>query len=118
MAMIWSHFSGREILDRRDELDAGVVDQDVDRTEGLFGVRDHGGDLGGLGHVGAVINRLDAKFLFDAAALRLDRGGVAEAVDQDIAAFLGEGAGDGEADARSRAGDDGGFGGERHDDSP
>ncbi len=62
-------------------------------------MRHHRGDLGGLGHVGGVINRLDAKILFDREALGFDGGGVAEAVNQDIAAFLGECAGIGEANA-------------------
>ncbi len=67
---------------------------------------DHGGDLGGLGHVGGRIDRLDAELLLDAGALLLDLGLVAEAVDQDVGAVLGEGAGDAEADARGGAGDD------------
>ena len=36
MAMIASHFR-REILDAGDELDAGVVDQDVDAAEVMLG---------------------------------------------------------------------------------
>ena len=102
-------FLDREFLDRRDVLDAGVVDQDVDAAEGLLGRRDHRGDLGGLGHVGRRVERLDAEFLLDAGALLLDRGGVAEAVDHDVGAVLGERPGDAEADAGGRAGDDRGF---------
>ena len=75
------------------------------RPSCLLRVGDHGGDLGALGHVGAGVDRLDAEILFDAAALLLDRRGVAEAVDDDVGAFLGEGAGDGQADAAGRAGD-------------
>ncbi len=45
-------FLDRKLLDRRDELDAGIVDENVDRAEGLLAERDHFGDLGGLGHVG------------------------------------------------------------------
>ena len=42
--MMASHFSARELLDRRDVLDAGVVHQDVDAAElGL-----------GLGHESAI----------------------------------------------------------------
>ena len=33
IAMIASHFVDREFLDRRDVLDAGIVDEDVDRAE-------------------------------------------------------------------------------------
>ena len=56
MAMIASHFSGGKVLDRRDMLDAGIVDQDVDGAEGLLGLPDHGDDLVGLGHVGRRID--------------------------------------------------------------
>ena len=108
MAMIWSHFSAREILDRRDELDAGVVDQDVDRAE-LFGCASSiiAAIFVGLGHVGAVVERLDAEFASRCRRARSRWPRVAEAVDHDVGAFLGEGAGDGEADAAGGAGDDG-----------
>ena len=46
----------RELLDRRDVLDAGVVDEDVDAAEvGLGRVGHHRLDLGRLAHVGAVV---------------------------------------------------------------
>ena len=45
-------FLDRKILDRRDELDAGIVDENIDRAERAFTERDHRRDLGGLGHVG------------------------------------------------------------------
>jgi hypothetical protein len=68
-------------------------------------IGDHGGDLGALGHVGARIERLDPEFGLDAGALLLDRRGLAKAVDDDVGALLGEGPGDGQADAARRAGD-------------
>ena len=108
IAMICVPFLDREFLDRRDVLDAGIVDEHVDRAERLLGGLDHVGDLGRLGHVGGRIDRLDAEILLDAGALLLDRGLVAEAVDHHVGAVLGEGAGDAEADAGGRAGDDGG----------
>ena len=95
-------FLDRKFLDRRDMLDAGIVDEDVERTESLLGRLHHGGDLGRLGHVGRRIDRLDAEILLDAAALLFDRGVVAEAVDGDIGALLGERAGVSETDARGR----------------
>ena len=98
-------FLDREFLDRRDVLDAGVVDQDVAGAELALRRLDHGGDLGGLGHVGARVDRLDAELLLDAGALLLDGVGRAEAVDQDVGAVLGERAGDAEADAGGGAGD-------------
>ena len=105
---------GRKLLDRRDELDAGVVDQDVDGSELGRRVGDHRLDLVAFRHVGAVVDALDAKLLFDAGALGFDRLGVAETVDHHVGALLGEGAGDGETDAAGGAGDDGVTFGERH----
>jgi hypothetical protein len=92
-------FLDGEILDRRDELDAGVVDENIDGAQRLFRIGDHGGDLGRLRHVGGVVEAFHAEILLDAGALLLDRVLVAEAVDDDIGALLGEGAGIGEADA-------------------
>ena len=46
-------FLDRELLDRRDELDAGIVDQHVERAEGLFAGLHHGGRSRRLAHVGA-----------------------------------------------------------------
>ena len=56
MARIASHFSTGKLLDRRDVLDAGIVDQDVDAAERIRGFGDHAGDLGRVGHVGAAID--------------------------------------------------------------
>ena len=50
----------RKILDRRDMLDTGIVDQNIDASEGFFGVAHHRGDGVGFGHVGAVIQSTDA----------------------------------------------------------
>jgi len=72
--MIISHFSGGKLLDRRHELDAGIVDEDIDRAEGGFAERDHFGDLGGLGHVGGRMHRADLEVGLDAGALFLDIG--------------------------------------------
>ena len=46
MAMIASHFSGGKSSIGRDMLDAGVVDEDVDRSHLVSGVGDHRLDLG------------------------------------------------------------------------
>ena len=105
---------GRKVLDRRDMLDAGVVDEDVDRTHLGFGVGDHRLDFGALGHVGRVVESLDPELLLDFDALGLDRRLVAEAVDDDIRAFLGERAGDRQPNAARRTGDKGMTFGERH----
>ena len=96
-----------ELLDRRNVLDAGVRDQDVDRAEGFLRGLDHGGNLGRLRHVRPVVERLDLELLLDAAAGLLDFGGVAKAVERDVGAGFSERAGNGEPDAGGRAGNDG-----------
>lgn len=50
-------FLDREILDLLDVLDAGIVDQDIDAAEGLGCGFDQVGNLGGLRHVGRMIER-------------------------------------------------------------
>ena len=94
----------RKLLDRRHELDAGIVDEDIDRTEGLFAERDHFGDLGGLGHVGGRMHRLDLEIGLDAGALLLDIGRRAHAVENDIGAGAGESARISQSDAAGRSG--------------
>ena len=41
----------RKILDWRNELNPGVIDEKVDGAEGFFRLLDHTGDFGALGHV-------------------------------------------------------------------
>ncbi len=99
----------REILDRRDELHARIVDEDVDAAEILVGAREHRLDLFGLGQVGAVIARLAPADRLQPLAFYLDRIGVAEAIDDDVGAVGCEGFRDAEPDARGRSGDEGGL---------
>ena len=92
-------FLGREILDRRDMLDTGIVNEDVDRAElvgAAFIIRF---DLGGLGHVGAVVDRSES------LASLVDIVRVAEAVDHQLRAFGGQRLRNRKADARGRTGD-------------
>ena len=105
MARIASHFADRELLDRRHELDAGVVDEDVDLAERLERLRTCRRSRG-LGHVGAVIATLTPCSEPILAAPR-DLLGLAEAVEHDVGAGRGERPGDAEADAAGRAGDQG-----------
>ena len=77
-------------------------------------VGDHRLDFGAVGHVGPVVESLDPELLLDFDALGLDRRLVAEPVDDDVRALLGEGAGDRQANAARRAGDKGVTFGERH----
>ncbi len=67
----------------------------------------HGGDLVGLRHVGAVVERLDAVLRLDVGAGLLDLRRIAEAVDDDIGVFGGERPRDGETDAAGRSGNEG-----------
>ena len=105
MAMIASHFSGGKSSTLRHVLDAGVVDQDVDRTDRAHGVGHHVLDLGGLAHVGAVVADLAA----EGGDLALGRVDVAEAIEHDVGALAGQHLGDAQADAAGRAGDEGGL---------
>jgi len=97
-------FIGRELLDRGDELDAGIVDENVDRAEGPFAERDHFRDLGGLAHVGRRIDRLDLEVGFDAGTLLLDVGRDAKSVDHNIRAGARERPHHCESDAAGGAG--------------
>ena len=107
--MIASHFSIGNSSIGDDELDAGIVDEDVDRTEGLLAERDHFGDLGGLGHVGGRMHRADLEIGLDAGTLALDIGRHAHAVNDNIGAGGGERARVSQSDAAGRAGHDGGL---------
>ena len=64
--------------------------------------------LAGVGgkQIGVAVDGLDAELLLDRGAGLFDLVPVAEAVDDDVGARRGEGAGDAEADAAGGAGDD------------
>jgi hypothetical protein len=96
-----------ELLDRRHVLDARVVDEDVDASESGLGLRDQVADLGGLHHVGAVVQRLHAVLLREARAQRLDLRRIAEAVQHHVRALAGEDLRDRHPDAAGGAGDHG-----------
>jgi hypothetical protein len=87
-------------------LDAGVIHQNIEGTEALFGLADHFGDFGGTRHVGWRKGRLDLKFTRKGGADRFNLRGVAEAVQGDIGPRFGEAACDGEADAACGSGDE------------
>ena len=88
-------------------MNARIIDENVEGAELCLGVGDHRSDLGRLHHIGAIVESLDAELFFDFGPLRLDRRRIAHAIDDDIGAFLGQRAGDGEPDAAGRAGDEG-----------
>ena len=89
---------GGEVGDGGGVLDAGVVDEDVEVAEFGFGAVDEGGDGGRVEEVGLVVEGADALGL-DGLEEAVDQGLVAEAVEHDVRALGGEGAGDAEADA-------------------
>jgi hypothetical protein len=95
-------------------LDAGIVDEDVNRAEGVGRGLHHRFDLVDLGEVRAVVERLDAVVALEARALLFDRVGIAEAVDDDVRALGGERPGISEPDALSGAGDERGLAFEEH----
>src|SRR5215207_6240158 len=96
----------RELIDWRDVLDAGVVDEDVEPPEGLERQIDHALDRAGLRHVGRRIDRLYAVLRGDSRDDLADVVDIAEAVKHDGGAGLGERADDAEPDAAGRAGHD------------
>src|SRR6185436_2273630 len=103
-----------KVLDRRDVLDAGVVDKDVNAAERGPGPGDEVGDLRRLGHVGAIVFDLDATLLRQVDALRFYRRLVAEAIQHDVAPLPGKCLGNGLSDTARRSGDEDGFTLERH----
>jgi len=92
-------FLVREILDRRDELDAGIVDQHIDRAEGVHGAADQFRDTGGRHQVGAVIAGTDTEIGLDRLADRFDLVLGLDAVQHHVHSRPGEAAGNAEADA-------------------
>ena len=80
----------REFLDRIDMLNAGIVDQNVDRPELGAGLIDHVFDLVGIGDVGAPIHHADIVLALEIADDFLDFVGRAKTVEHDIGALSGE----------------------------
>lgn|GEM_PF-6353521 len=76
----------RKILDRRDELNAGVVNENVDRSEFALGVAYHVRDVLGARHIGRRVKARHVEVLLYPGALSLDVCCIAEAVDNDIGA--------------------------------
>jgi hypothetical protein len=87
-------------------LNAGVVDQNVDRAELRRGRGYQVGDFLRLGHVGPVVADRDVVARREIGPGGLDLGRVAEAVQHDVHARAGHCFGDAEADAAGRSGDD------------
>jgi len=97
---------GGKALDRRDVLDARVVDQDVDAGAARLETCEQRFDVGRPGEVGRFV--IDAHAVgageFDAQSFDLVR--IAEPVDHEVGALARERARDAQADAARRAGDE------------
>ena len=100
-------FFGREILNWRNELNTGIVDENIAGPELGFAVFHHLHDFVGLHHVGSRIETFDAEISFNLGTLGLDRRRIAQAVNHDVGTLSRQGAGNGEADTGRRAGDNG-----------
>ncbi|MNV63233.1 hypothetical protein D3C71_1558160 [compost metagenome] len=100
---------GREVLDRRDMLDAGIVHQDVDLAEVAHAVIDHIFDIGHARHIGAVVGHLGAQ----GPARGLDLGArsfdIAKTVEHDVRALLCQGLGNAKAYAAGGSSDESSF---------
>ena len=106
-------FLDRKLVERRDMLNAGIVDEHVKPAMLGERCRDHLGDRLRLRHVGGRIADLDAEIGRDLVPGLGDLGGGAKAVQHDGRSGLGQRARDAEADAAGRAGDQRDLAGER-----
>jgi hypothetical protein len=81
---------GRKLLDRSDILDTCVIDENIDRSEPVFGVADKRGALFGIGEVGRVVENLRLMLLPKTLRKRLGLVRRGDAVDDQTAAGAGE----------------------------
>ena len=80
----------REILDRRDELNARIVHEDIEPPMRGFRSSNERSTSLSLHQVGAVITHRDAGLTFKAGADLFDLGGVAQTVERHIHASIGQ----------------------------
>ena len=80
-------------FDRRDMLDPGIVDDDVNMAEPLSGLARHRANRFRLRHVGAVVGNVDVVVFGERRPKCFNFGLVTEAVQHDGGAPLGKGAG-------------------------
>ena len=99
-------FAGRELIDRRDVLNAGVVHQDVDRAELFVGFPDHRFDRSRIGHVGRVVAHGDAVLCLEPRPNRFDLIEASQAVQYDIRTRSSVFLGDAETDSAGGAGNE------------
>jgi hypothetical protein len=94
----------RELLHRADELDAGIVHQDVEPAQRCLALGHHGAHRPGVGHVGGAVGGIAA-----GGAGGGDLRGAAEAVQHHPRPALMQQAGDAQPDSAGRAGDERGL---------
>src|ERR1700753_1073243 len=95
-----------EFVDRGDILDAGIVDEHIDRSELAFGIRYHRRNLRRLRHVGWRIEYLYLELAGDSCAFTRDTGCGPETVDHDIHALGCKGSCNAQPDTAGGSGDD------------
>ncbi len=105
---------GGKLLDRRDVLNAGIVDEDI-ADPGLF---DQRAAFVGLGHVRLDIARLRAGLLGDAGGQRVILFRIGKGIQHHVHARAREFLRDAEADTRIRSRNDGGLAFDTHARSP
>ena len=88
-------------------LDAGIVDQDIDRAQPGHRVAHQQTAAVGARQIGIAMEHPDAELALQAGAQGLDLLGVAKAVEHDIGPLPRQGAGNSQTDAAGRTGDDG-----------
>ena len=110
--MIFFQSANGKVLDRMDDLDAGVGHEDVDTAEGGNGLLDAGVHLL---LVGDIHGHRDRSLVVAQLARRRRRRVEVEVGDGDPAARLDIAPGDGVADAAGRTGDEGNLAVEFHD---
>ena len=88
-----------KVLDRRDILNSGIVDENVNATEFLFRQRHHSADVIAIGHVGVAIDDLDIMPVGDVLADGLDLVRIAKSIEHDVGAASGQPARNTKADS-------------------
>jgi hypothetical protein len=106
IARIASHFSTGNSSSFATCLDPRVVDKDVNTSKRVERLRHQSGDLVGLRHVRAEMDRADAEIAFDRRNLGGDRLGGRKAVEHDAGARTGKRARDAKAYSACGAGDE------------
>ena len=104
MAMTRVPLFDRKILDWRDMLDAGIVDEHVHAAKRPLGKRDHVGDFHRLDHIRGRIDSLHPEIVLDCSPRFFDIGRCPNPVEHDVGASTRECPRIRQTDAARRAG--------------